>query len=39
MMFDAISKELYYLKQGSGENMAEFDVHLSQQVRYNSQSP
>ena len=32
-MFDALSKELYSLKQGSGENIAEFGVHLSQQVQ------
>ena len=33
MTFNALSKELYSLKQGSGENMAEFGVHLSQQVQ------
>ena len=33
MMFDALSKELYSLKQGSGENLAEFRVHLLQQVQ------
>ena len=33
MMFDALSKELYSLKQGSGENVAEFRMHLSQQVQ------
>ena len=33
MTFDALSKELYSLKQGSGENMAKFGVHLSQQVQ------
>ena len=33
MMFDALSKELYSLKQGSGKNVAEFGVHLSQQVQ------
>ena len=33
MMFDALSKELYSLKPGSGENVAEFRVHLSQQVQ------
>ena len=33
MTFDALSKELYSLKQGSGENVAEFRVHLSQQVQ------
>ena len=32
MTFDTLSKELYFLKQGSGENVAEFGVHLSQQV-------
>ena len=32
-MFDALSKELYSLKQGSGENVAKFGVHLSQQVQ------
>ena len=33
MTFDALSKELYSLKQGSNENVAEFSVHLSQQVQ------
>ena len=33
MMFDALSKELYSLKQGSRENVAEFRMHLSQQVQ------
>ena len=33
MMFDILSKELYSLKQGSGENKAEFGVYLSQQVQ------
>ena len=33
MTFDILSKELYSLKQGSGENVAEFGVHLSQQVQ------
>ena len=33
MMFDALSKELYSLKQWSGENVAEFGLHLSQQVQ------
>ena len=28
--FNALRKELYSLKQGSGENMAKFGVHLSQ---------
>ena len=32
MMFDALSKELYSLKQGSGENIAEFRVCLSQLI-------
>ena len=29
MMFDAFSKEIYSLKQGSGGNVAEFQVCLS----------
>ena len=33
MTFNALSKELYSLKQGIGENMGEFGVHLSQQVQ------
>ena len=33
MTFDTLSKELYSLKQGSGENMAKFGVCLSQQVQ------
>ena len=33
MTFNALSKELYSLKQGMGENVAEFGVHLSQQVQ------
>ena len=33
MMFDTLSKELYSLKQGSGENVAEFRVCLSQKVQ------
>ena len=33
MTFDTLSKALYSLKQGSGENVAEFGVHLSQQVQ------
>ena len=33
MMLDSLSKELYSLKQGSGENVAEFGVCLSQQVQ------
>ena len=33
MMFDPLRKELYSLKQGSWENVAEFRVHLSQQVQ------
>ena len=32
MMFHTLSKELYSLKQGLGEKVAEFEVHLSQQV-------
>ena len=32
-MFNTLNKELYSLKQGSGENVAEFGVHLSQQVQ------
>ena len=33
MMFDALSKDLYSLKQGSYENLAEFRACLSQQVQ------
>ena len=33
MMFNALSKELYSLKQGSRENVAKFRVCLSQQVQ------
>ena len=33
MAFDTLSKELYSLKQGLGENVAEFGVHLSQLVQ------
>ena len=33
MMFDALSKELYSLKQGLGEKVAEFGVCLSQQIQ------
>ena len=33
MTLDALSKELYCLKQGMGENVAEFRVCLSQQVQ------
>ena len=33
MTFEVLSKELYSIKQGSGENVAEFGVHLSQQVQ------
>ena len=33
MTFDALSKELYSLKQGMGENVAEFRVCLSQKVK------
>ena len=32
MTFDTLSKELYSLKEGSGENVAKFGMHLSQQV-------
>ena len=33
MTFDTLSKELFFLKQGLGENVAEFGVCLSQQVQ------
>ena len=33
MMFDALSKEFYSLKQGSRENVTKFGVHLLQQVQ------
>ena len=33
IIFYALSKELYSLKQGMGENVAEFGVCLSQQVQ------
>ena len=33
MMFNALSKELYSLKQGLSKNIAKFGVHLSQQVQ------
>ena len=33
MTFDALSKELYSLKQGMGENVADFRVCLSQQIQ------
>ena len=33
MMFDTLSTELFSLKQGSGQNMAEFRVHLLQWVQ------
>ena len=33
MMLDTLSKELYSLKQGSSENIAEFAVCLLQQVQ------
>ena len=33
MAFATISKELSSFKQGMGENVAEFGVHLSQQVQ------
>ena len=32
-MFDTLSKELYSLKEGSGENVAKFGVCLSQQAQ------
>ena len=38
MIFNTLSKELYSLKQTSGENVAEFGMHLSQRSRYSSQS-
>ena len=33
MIFKTLSKELYSLKQGLGENVVEYGVHLSQQVQ------
>ena len=33
MMFDALSKELYSLKQGLGENMAKFGMQSLQQIQ------
>ena len=33
MTFDTLSKELYSLKEGSGENIAKLRVHLSQQIQ------
>ena len=33
MTFDTLSKELYSLKQGMEENVAELRVYLSQQVQ------
>ena len=33
MTFNALSKKLYSLKQGMGENVAEFGMCLSQQVQ------
>ena len=33
MIFDALNKELYSLKQGMGENVAEFRACISQQVQ------
>ena len=33
MTFNTLSKELYSLKQGSGKNVSEFGVCLSQQVQ------
>ena len=32
MMFDTLSKELYSFKQGTSENLADFEVHFSQLV-------
>ena len=33
MMFDGVSKELYSLKQGLSKDIAQFRVHLLQQVQ------
>ena len=33
MSFNALSKELYSLKQGMGENVPEFGVHLPQPIQ------
>ena len=33
MTFDTLTKELYSLKQGMGEIVAKFGVHLSQQFQ------
>ena len=33
MMFNTLNKKLYFLKQGSRENVAKFGVHLSRKVR------
>ena len=33
LTFKALSKELYSLRQGLGENVGDFGVHLSQQVQ------
>ena len=33
MTFNTLRKKLYSLKQGSGENVTKFVVHLSQQVQ------
>ena len=33
MTFDALNKELYSVKQGSGENLAKFGMYLSQQAQ------
>ena len=33
IVFNSLSKEFYSLKQGVGENVAEFRVHLSHQVQ------
>ena len=33
MTFDTLSKEFYFIKEGMGENVAEFGLHLFQQVQ------
>ena len=38
MMFNALSKELYSLKEGSGENMTEFWVTCNSRSKYFSKS-
>ena len=38
MMFDALSRELYSLKQGVGENVAEFGCVCPGRSRYSSES-